>query len=199
MVPTPMKLGLAALAAGLLSACSDPNGAQSSSGTVSSVPSASDTYQTLVSASGDIALPDTFAESWAHLGSWAVVNENGSGNGLHNVYTTPDVITHYQDTGAFPDGAVLVKEVLNSTSGQLTTGTVHWATDNNVWFVMVKDTESRFPENGIWGDGWGWALFNGDDRTTQVASEYKAECRSCHVPAKNDDWVYVRAYPALSQ
>jgi cytochrome c len=64
---------------------------------------------------------------------------------------------------------------------------------------LVGDaSKGRFPENNLWGDGWGWGLFEGKDRAKQVAVNYKMDCRSCHVPAKNQDWVFTQCYPALS-
>jgi hypothetical protein len=29
--------------------------------------------------------------------------------------------------------------------------------------------------------------------------DYKTDCKTCHVPAKKDDWVYVRGYPVLAK
>ena len=30
-----------------------------------------------------------------------------------------------------------------------------------------------------------------------VTTNYKADCLPCHVPAKKDDWIYIRGYPEL--
>jgi hypothetical protein len=32
-----------------------------------------------------------------------------------------------------------------------------------------------------------------------VATDYSTDCRTCHIPARHDDWVYVRGYPALQR
>lgn len=155
-------------------------------------------YDTIVDANGAIAFPADY-KSWSYLGSWAVVNEGGEGNGIHNVFTTQDAIDAYNATGEFPDGAVLVKEVFASQGAQLTTGAANWATDAQVWFVMVKDTKGRFSGNPLWGNGWGWALFNASDPTKQVATDFEADCLGCHVPAQDTDWIYTYAYPDLTQ
>jgi hypothetical protein len=63
---------------------------------------------------------------------------------------------------------------------------------------MVKDTQARFSDNALWGDGWGWALFKPDDKANNLASNYKVDCLGCHVPAKDTDWVYTSAYPTLT-
>ena len=31
------------------------------------------------------------------------------------------------------------------------------------------------------------------------ATDYTTDCRLCHVPAKKDDWVYIRGYPVLKK
>ena len=63
---------------------------------------------------------------------------------------------------------------------------------------MIKDTEGRFAGNPLWGEGWGWALFQTDDRTVNVATAYTTDCLGCHVPARANDWIYVEAYPTLT-
>jgi hypothetical protein len=46
---------------------------------------------------------------------------------------------------------------------------------------------------------WGWALFESKDPNRNVATDYRTDCRTCHVPAKRDDWVYVRGCPVLAK
>ena len=148
---------------------------------------------------GNISRPTDFKTNpdWVHLGAWGVVNEGGEGNGIHNVYTTRDVVAYYRSNGSFPDGATLVKEVRGADAAALTTGRAHWATDIAVWFVSVKDTQGRFTDNPLWGDGWGWALFEAAAPAKQVATDYKNDCLGCHVPVQDNDWIYTYAYSAV--
>lgn len=186
----------------LLAGCSD-DGPSSRARAQGDAASARTTYRTIVDHEGNISLPADYAVNWSHLGTWAVVNEEGEGsamqegNGLHHVYTTPDVIAHFRKTGAFPDGAVLVKEVTGGATDRLTTGQVYWSVGIQTWFVMIKDSKGRFPENPLWGDGWGWALYNADAPDVQIATNYKVDCLGCHVPVKDRDWVYTFGYPVL--
>jgi hypothetical protein len=62
---------------------------------------------------------------------------------------------------------------------------------------LVKDTEGRFSSNPLWGDGWGWALFNVDQPDRPITQNYKAECLGCHIPARSDDWIYINGYSLL--
>ena len=155
-----------------------------------------DAFSRYVDAQGAISLPEGFHD-WRHIGSWAVGDEGEDIGYLHNVYTQPATVAAFQKTDNFPDGAVLVKEVLNAESADMTTGRAGRGTDVAIWFVMIKDSKGRFPDSKLWGDGWGWAMYNGDDPNTVVTEDYKEACIPCHVPAENDDWVYVSGYPDL--
>ena len=169
-------------------------------------PSTESTYTTLVDASGKIGIPERFRSEWAFLGTWSVGKPVGEQSGetggqgaaaLHNVYTQPGVIEAYRGTGEFPDGTVLVKELLAGATKPMTTGVVSRGTDVEGWFILVKDTRGRFTDNPLWGDGWGWVLYSSEDRTTPVTKGYQAECLGCHIPARETDWIYVEGYPVL--
>ena len=164
------------------------------------------TYENLVDKSGNISLPANFRRDWAFLGTWSIAQEDvetssaASGHGaagLHNVYTQQPTIDYFRETGRFPDGAVIIKELLKADTSSMTTGTVSRGTEVEGWFVMVKDTQGRFQSNPLWGDGWGWALFNADQPEKAVTTNYKTECIGCHIPARKDDWIYLNGYPVL--
>lgn len=166
------------------------------------------TYDDLVDAEGNISLPGNFRTEWVFLGTWSIaekdVEQSSAASrhgaaGLHNVYTQPGVAEFFQKNGTFPDGAVLVKELLKAVTDSMTTGTVSRGTEVEGWFVMVKDTKGRFSDSPLWGDGWGWVLFNADQPDAAVTTNYKTECIGCHIPAKSDDWIYLAGYPALTK
>ncbi len=166
------------------------------------------TYDTLVDRQGNITLPVNFRAEWIFLGTWSIAEKDveqvsaASGHGaagLHNVYTQPGVAEYFRENGSFPDGAVLVKELLRAETAQMTTGTVSRGVEVEGWFVMIKDTKERFDSNPLWGDGWGWALFDASDAENAVTQNYKTECIGCHIPARNDDWIYLSGYPVLSE
>ncbi len=157
-------------------------------------------FSTFVDQTGRITLPKDYKAKWVHLGDWAVAKKKGeSVHELHEVYAQPGVVAAFNRTGEFPDGATIVKEVRKTTSGEMTTGHVAWPTEIAIWFVMIKDKKGRFPGSPHWGDGWGWALYKADDPTKNVSVNYKTSCLGCHVPAKEDDWIYLRGYPELKK
>lgn len=158
-----------------------------------------DDFSPYVGDDGSITLPENFRTEWAFLGTWAVAADEGGAEAFHNVFTQPGTIGAFRATGEFPDGAVLVKELLEAKTDGMTTGEVSYATEVTGWFVMIKDQEGRYADNPLWGDGWGWALFYADDPGATVTEDYKSECIPCHIPAKKDDWVYIRGYPVLHE
>jgi hypothetical protein len=81
---------------------------------------------------------------------------------------------------------------------QLTTGDAHWTSETKVWFILIKDDRHRFPNNPLWGEGWGWALFKAGAPDRQVAVDYKKDCLGCRIPATPTDHIYVQGYPVLS-
>jgi hypothetical protein len=188
-------LAVAALLAGTVAlGSSRPSPADDSSA------SEAEGFSPYVTKDGGISLPADYREKFLHLGTWAVATKPDKPvDELHNVYTRPEDIQAYRKDGKFPDGAVLVKEITNVGSDKMTTGKSTWSRDVKIWFVMVKDSKGRFPKNDLWAEGWGWALFEAKDPKRNVATSFETNCKTCHVPAKKDDWVYIRGYPILAK
>ena len=149
----------------------------------------------LVDKTGNISKPGDYRELFQMIGAYVVLDPKG--NQMHDTYASPGAAEYYLRNKQFADGTVLVKEVHGTDHASMTTGDAHWATDTKVWFVLIKDSKGRYKNNPLWGDGWGWALFKSDAPDKQVATDYKKDCLSCHVPAKADDWIYVKGYPLL--
>lgn len=152
----------------------------------------------VVDAKGNLRVPENYRENYLALGSWAIAADRAAGSKeIHDVYASPDAIAAYRRTGRFPDGTVLVKEVFNASTADMTTGTVSHADTLKGWFVMVKDGKNSHPGNPLWGDGWGWSWFDADKPLKTTSTDYKSDCQGCHVPAQSTDWIYVNGYPAL--
>ncbi len=64
-----------------------------------------------VDSDGTIHFPGRVRDEWVHLGSWGSADLNSADPGQHDVYTQPESLAKYLETGKFPDGAVVVKEV----------------------------------------------------------------------------------------
>jgi hypothetical protein len=149
---------------------------------------------------GNLHVPSDYRTAYQVLGTWAVAKDDGPGSKqLHVVYASPGTIDAYRKDGHFPDGAVLVKEVFDTTTNDMTTGTVSSAGTLAGWFVMVKDGVGRFPGNKLWGDGWGWSWFDAANPQKTTSTDYTTDCQSCHEPARRSDWIYTQGYPVLAR
>ena len=150
----------------------------------------------LVDKTGNIRKPADVRDLYQFLGTYTPTGSNGDTE-MHITYASPGAAQYYRKNGKFADGTVLVKETFATDHAQMTTGDARWASKTIVWFVMIKDAKNRFPNNPLWGNGWGWALFKADAPDKQVATSFKKDCLGCHIPAQSTDWVYVQGYPVL--
>jgi hypothetical protein len=163
-------------------------------------PSRGPKVEAVADANGNLHVPDGYRTTYQFLGSWAVASDPGRGSkNLHVVYASPGAIAAYRRSARFPDGTTLVKEVFQTATAEMTTGTVSRAASLQGWFVMVKDSVGRHAANKLWGDGWGWSWFDAADASKTTSTDYKTNCLSCHVPARESDWVYVDGYPPLKR
>jgi hypothetical protein len=154
--------------------------------------------EAVADAKGNLRVPSDYRGRYQFLGSWAVAADQGEGSKeLHLVYASPGAVDAYRKNGRFPDGAVLVKEVFQTATDPMTTGTVSRAETLEGWFVMVKDSKNSHPENKLWGIGWGWSWFDAANPAKTTSTDYQKDCQTCHVPAQSTDWVYTSGYPVL--
>jgi len=168
--------------------------------------------EAIADAKGNLRVPDAYRTTYEFLGTWAVAAGQGQGSQeVHVVYASPGTITAYRKDGHFPDGTVLVKEVHRAATEPMTTGTVSHADSLRGWFVMVKDNSGRYAANNhdLWGDGWGWSWFDAGNRSTPslnlplpgggaaTSTDYRENCKSCHLPAQATEWIYIEGYPPL--
>lgn len=155
---------------------------------------------TVVDDKGNMHVPSDYQTAYQVLGTWAVAKEDGPGSkDMHVVYASPGTIDAFRRDGRYPDGAVLVKEVFHANTQSMTTGTVSSAGTLVGWFVMVKDSAGRFPDNKLWGDGWGWAWFDAANPQKTTSTDYKTDCQTCHIPVRDADWIYTDGYPVLKR
>jgi hypothetical protein len=153
----------------------------------------------LIDSAGNLKVPTDYRTTYQYLGSWAVAaDKSGEGSKqLHNVYASPGTIEAFRKAGKFPHGTVLVKEVFANKNDQMTTGVVSHVDKLQGWFLMIKETQNKHPENKLWGDGWAWSWFDADKPTKTTSTNYEADCKGCHLPAQSTDWIYSSGYPPL--
>lgn len=147
-----------------------------------------------------LRVPETdYRKDWVQLGQFSVLAdkpEDGAKQ-MHAVYTERKNVEAYLKNGSFPDGAVIVKDVWNTKTEQLTTGKASYAGNLAGRFVMVKDSGGKLGSSPRFGDGWGWAFYAGPETTKTVTGDYKVDCLGCHEPVRNQDLLFLQGYPVL--
>ncbi|MGQ0592123.1 MAG: cytochrome P460 family protein [Gammaproteobacteria bacterium] len=150
-----------------------------------------------------LQVPDAdYRRDWVLLGSFSVLADDPAAGAkeLHVVYTQPESVDAYRKTGAFPDGAVLVKDVFATRTEALTTGTSSYADALIGRFIMAKDQADKYARaSPLWGDGWGWAFYEGAETRKTVTTDYRQDCLACHEPVRNQGLIYIQGYPILKR
>lgn len=151
----------------------------------------------------ELAVPsENYREEWVFLGSFSVLAdepEEGAKE-MHAVYAEQEAVRAYLETGSFPDGAKIVKDVFETETEYLTTGTASYASELAGRFVMVKDSQNtKADQSPLWGHGWGWAFYEGTETRHTITTDYESDCLGCHQPAQETDYLYTQGYPLLAR
>ena len=136
----------------------------------------------------EVPYPEGYRD-WHHVKSMVI--EPGhplyeAFGGIHHIYANRAAVEGYKK-GKFPEGAVIVFDLLEAKEADnaITEGA------RKVVGVMHKDNQ-RFSATG----GWGFEGFKGDSRTERAVGKKAAQaCYQCHVPQKDQDFVFSRLRP----
>ena len=113
----------------------------------------------------------------------------GSGNAAvsRNVYIDPSAYREYTSTGRFPEGTVMVSELVGPETWDL-----EEEAKAAVLEASVKDS-SRFD------GGWGFFRFTdgGGNLTARAQVSPEEACWSCHSERAETDHVFTQSYPVL--
>jgi cytochrome P460 len=132
---------------------------------------------------------------WVFVGSSLGLGytENTSSPMYHNVYINPDAYREYVRSGAFPEGTVMVLEMLSAQAKQEPGLQGSYQKEFTALEVSVKDS-NRF-------DG-GWGFYDFTEGTGKLKPEAEAlpqtaGCLSCHREKAATDHVFTQFYPVL--
>ena len=139
----------------------------------------------LAADTAQVPYPSNYRE-WQHVKSM-VINPGhalySSFGGIHHLYANDKAMEGYR-SGQFPDGSVIVFDLLEATSADnaVTEG------KRKVLGVMHKD-RARYAKTG----GWGYEGFAGGDASKRAVADAAATaCHSCHQSQKANDYVFSR-------
>lgn len=149
-------------------------------------------------ADGALEQPVGYRE-WVYIGTPLTPNDLNPPEAafpeFHNVYIHPDDFAHYSETGDFPDGTVIVKELVTVGSNAAVSGNGYFMGDFRGLETTIKDV-TRFPDEP---GNWAYFSFGHDYPLAETATAFPAAaCNACHEASAADDWVFTQHYPILS-
>lgn len=146
---------------------------------------------------GALIRPEGYRE-WIYVGTPLTPNDLNPPEApfpeFHNVYIHPSDYHHWEKTGTFPDGTVIVKELVSVGSKTATSGKGYFMGDFVGLEALVKDSK-RFK-----GEPGNWAFFSFGHKYPLSDSTEKlpvATCSTCHQANGADDFVFTQYYPVL--
>jgi hypothetical protein len=136
---------------------------------------------------------------WVYIGTPVTPNDMNDGEAsfpeFHEVYMDPESFAHYEKTGKFRDGTVLVKELSSVGSKEAPSGKGYFQGEFTGLEAAIKDSKRFKDEPGY------TAYFSFGHKyplKTEVAKNAVASCNQCHQDnAKETDWVFSKYYPVL--
>jgi hypothetical protein len=106
--------------------------------------------------------------------------------GMHNIYVNATGLAALKKGASYPDKSVFVSDVhdFTVTDGSYVEGA------RKALAVMVKD-KKKYASTG----GWGFELWPGGDPQKRFVTDATKQCFECHVPKKDQDYVYSTYIP----
>ena len=149
-------------------------------------------------AKGELLQPVNYRE-WVFVGTPVTPNDMNNGKAafpeFHNVYIDPASWTEYKRTGKFPDGTVMVKELVSVGSKQATSGAGYFQGEFLGLEAAVKSAAKHSKEPG----NWAYYSFTQPDKAPAklAAMMPTATCNACHQATAKEDFVFTQFYPVL--
>lgn len=120
---------------------------------------------------------------WTHIKSMLIEPGHPLENpfqGLHHVYGNDKALKGL-NSGTYPDGSVLVFDLLNYKQG----GKAIQEEARKLVGVMVKN-KNQFKSTG----GWGFEGFAGDSKSKRLVGDGGVGCYTCHTSQTKSDFVF---------
>jgi hypothetical protein len=131
-----------------------------------------------------VAYPTGYRQ-WPHVKSMVILsNKNplfSQFGGIHHVYVNPDGLKVMTKGGSFPDGTVLVFDLLEAKEEN----EAYVEGARKLVAVMVRDPV-KYKATG----GWGFEAFKGDSKTERVVTDPVGQCFTCHQAQKDNEFVF---------
>ncbi len=146
---------------------------------------------------GELKRPVDYRE-WVYVGTPITPNELNNGKAafpeFHNVYIDPNSWASYKKTGEFPDGTIIVKELVSVGSKAAVSGNGYFMGDFLGLEATVK-SKARFPGEP---NNWAYFTFGKQPKLNATAKAFATDkCAACHQASAAQDMVFTQYYPVL--
>jgi len=147
---------------------------------------------------GEMLRPDTSYREWIYIGTPLTPNDMNPPEAafpdFHNVYIHPSDFDHWKRTGTFPDGTVIIKELVSVGTKQAVSGNGYFMGEYTGLEATIKDSKRFKDEPGYWA----YFSFGHSYPLADSAQAFPAEaCNACHAASAADDFVFTQFYPVL--
>jgi hypothetical protein len=147
---------------------------------------------------GELLRPDVSYREWVYIGTPLTPNELNPPEApfpeFHNVYIHPSDFDHWKRTGTFPDGTVIVKELVSVGTKQAVSGNGYFMGEFTGLETTIKDSKRFKDEPGFWA----YFSFGHSYPLADTAQAFPAPaCNACHAASAADDFVFTQFYPVL--
>jgi len=137
---------------------------------------------------------------WIFVGTPLTPNDMNNGKAafpeFHNVYIDPVSWAHWKKTGEFPDGTLVMKELVSVGSKQATSGKGYFQGEYLGLEASLK-SKKQFPDApGNWGF-FRFTIESSLDLRKTAAVEPEKNCSACHQASAATDQVFTQYYPVL--
>lgn len=147
---------------------------------------------------GELLQPVGYRE-WIFVGAPVTPNDLNAGKAafpeFHNVYIDPASWAHYEKTGEFPDGTVIVKELVSVGSKSAASGNGYFEGEFIGLEASIKSAARHPKEPG----NWGYYSFTQPAAAPLKTTALKPtpSCNACHQATAKQDYVFTQYYPVL--
>ena len=146
---------------------------------------------------GELQRPENYRE-WVYMGTPVTPNELNNGKAafpeFHNVYIDPASYRAYRKTGQFPDGTIIVKELVSVGSKSAVSGIGYFMGDFLGLEATVKSVQ-HFPDEP---NNWAYFSFGKQPNLAATAKAFPTDsCAACHKAAAAEDMVFTQYYPVI--
>ena len=148
---------------------------------------------------GSLSQPKGYRE-WIYVGTPLTPNDMNDGEApfpeFHSVYINPEAWNEYKRSGKFPDGTVLIKELVSVGSKKASSGEGYFMGEFIGLEAAVKDSKRFTKETGYWAY---YSFGHSYPLAKRTKAQPAATCAACHQTRAADDFVFTQYYPVLRE